>query len=694
VLQVDRKALLAGSSSSISAVRGGNRVRKGLSLLLVKCPEPSNKGILHQGLFRHPQYTFAVNNLKSTLSELKLKFRYFFDNSLSKRGAFTVWVSLAVVLAALVIAVLAFVLRAVPALTQEIAVGANAFEDFWLSLGKMLSLGTAATWADRLLAIIYWFAGLTVMGSIFAFRAAALAKTIERLKAAPSPILDSGHTLILGWSPRIFTILRELAIANRNVRKPLVVIFANVDRAVMDAEITLRAGDLGNLRVITRKGDTTSPSDLVRANVKGARSVIVLDSDRGGDSMIVSTVLAARSLSNNPDQRFIAEVDDANTAEALTESSAGQVLTVIPKHVISSVTAQPSRQSGIPNVILELLDFDGDEIYFHSAPALIGKSYFEAQLSFNKAAVIGVKSPGQSPSLNPQNDYTIRQGDQLVLIAEDDNRIFFTGLAEEIRRPKSVAVKPVQPKPRNLLVIGWSDMGERVLSKLSAFLPKGSTVDIVSQSRFTEESLGRQTKFGSLVAKHFESHGAFEQLREMVDAKRYDEVLILGYRGENISEAEADGQTLLATMQLTRLFENSLERGSAPRLVAEILDPLKAQLAKTSSVDDLVVSENLAAFLIAQLSENPHLKSIFADLFNPTSGSAVHVHPIENYVPAGKAVSFGNLVAAASSRGETAVGWRLRSDQSGGQQVIINPAKDQSIVPFENDGLIVIGKSL
>ncbi|MEK9536338.1 MAG: hypothetical protein VWZ99_04255 [Aquiluna sp.] len=625
---------------------------------------------------------------------LKRNIRYWFDNSLSRRGAFSIWVALAVLAGALVIAISQAILNALPGLNSEIPTADNAFEAFWYSLGKMLSLGAGNTYADRIMSIVYWFAGLTVMGSIFAFRTVALTRTIERLKAAPSPILDSGHTLILGWSPRVFTILTELSVANSNVGKPLVVIFANQDRAFMDAEIAKRVEISGKLRVITRKGDTTNPRDLIRANVAGAKSVIVLDADRSGDSMIVSTVLAAKSISDNVDQRFIAEVDDKNVAEALEESTGGQVVTVIPRDVIAKITAQASRQSGIPAVILELLDFAGDEIYFAEIPALVGKSFFETQLSFNNSAIMGVVPEGRSPVLNPAADYKMAKGDKVIAIAEDDDKVIYTGVMEDVSRKRSVGRRRTETKPRNLLVIGWSEMGLSVLGELAAFLPKGSTADVVSQERFTEDYLEQETSIGTLKVRYIKSTGKFDQLKELVKKKGYNEVLILGYRGENVTEAEADGQTLLATMQLARVFSKELKGGTAPRLVAEILDPLKVDLARTSSADDLVVSENLAALLVAQLSENPKLASIFKDLFDPTKGSAIHVRPLADYAPSGKQVSFAELVAAASARSETAIGWRSKSSDQATRKVQLNPSKDSILTPVEGDGLIVIGQSI
>lgn len=408
--------------------------------------------------------------------------------------------------------------------------------------------------------------------------------------------------------------------------------------------------------------------------------------------MVISTVLAARSLSNNPKQRFVAEMDDENVAQALTAATNGGVLPVIPREIIARVTAQASRQSGIPAVILELLDFDGDEIYFSEVPELVGRTYYEAQQSFQGASLIGLVPAGGMPVLNPAWNHKIAQGDRVMAIAQDDDRVIFTGYENSPERPKTQTAKRPPRPAKNMLVVGWSSLGRQVLNALSAYLPKGSSADIVLQKRFTEANMNWDDSF-AIKTRFVEADGTFDQLRDLVLTRKYDEVLVLGYRGENISEAEADGQTLLATMQLTLLFENEMYRGNAPRLVAEILDPLKVGLAKTSSIDDVVVSENLAALLIAQLSENPLLANTFADLFDPSKGSAVQVRPFDDYVKLGEEVSFAELVARASAQGESAIGWRARPAEGGPRAVRVNPTKDQKIVPNEGDGLIVIGKS-
>lgn len=56
-------------------------------------------------------------------------------------------------------------------------------------------------------------------------------------------------------------------------------------------------------------------------------------------------------------------------------ATGGRVSTVVSSDVIALITAQVCRQSGLSSVYQELLDFDGDEIYFAPAPSLVGHTF-------------------------------------------------------------------------------------------------------------------------------------------------------------------------------------------------------------------------------------------------------------------------------------------------------------------------------
>ncbi|NBR61727.1 MAG: hypothetical protein EBT86_08785 [Actinobacteria bacterium] len=145
-------------------------------------------------------------------------------------------------------------------------------------------------------------------------------------------------------------------------------------------------------------------------------------------------------------------------------------------------------------------------------------------------------------------------------------------------------------------------------------------------------------------------------------------------------------------LQMNQLFMADGNGVEPTRLVAEILDSRKTELARVAAVDDLVVSDSLAALLIAQISENPALAPVFTDLFD-AEGATLNVRDIADYAELGKSVSFGELVATGRNYGESVIGYRAANSTSsdGSTGVILNPAKTSEFVPVAGDSLVVIG---
>jgi voltage-gated potassium channel Kch len=435
----------------------------------------------------------------------------------------------------------------------------------------------------------------------------------------------------------------------------------------------------------------SNPADLARANVSGAKSIIILDEDESGDAIVVSTVLSVKALNANPNTRIIAEVDDPHTAEALQTATEGRVISVRSHDIIARVTAQASRQPGLTAVALDLLDFDGDEIYFNTVPALAGKTYGDALLAFNEASVIGLVTDKGETMINPSMKTKLTATTQLIAIAEDDDKVVYTGVREELANKKFTAGKAIVRKPEHILVIGWSSMGRSVITELAAYLPKGSSVHIVAQNKFVDPAQLADLKFGGVKVTYASVNGDIDELIAAASAKKYNEVIILGYRNA-ISEAEADAQTMLTMLQMNQLFEAKGNGVEPTRLVAEILDSRKVELARVAAADDLVVSDNLAALMIAQISENPGLAPVFEDLFD-ADGAAINVKPVEHYTALGKEIEFAELVAIGRAHGESVIGYRVAAEAGNDAStgVRLNPAKTTKFKPVAGDTLVVIG---
>ena len=622
------------------------------------------------------------------------RIRYAVDNSFGKSGVFALYMLLVIAVASALIVIIKYVLYAVPALLPEGTppLPAPTIDIFWTSFTDVIGKGGGATWADRIVGVLVWIVVIVSGGTVTGFIVGIINAALTEIKKGRSPIIARNHTLILGWSNRIFPILKELEEAGLNQRrKPTVVIFANKTREWMEQQIKNNAGALKRLDVVTRMGDLNSLTELKRTNLGSSKSVIILDEAAGSDAGSVNTVFAVKALSTNPNQKLIVEIDDKNVAQSLATATKGQVIPVRSHDIIARVTAQASRQPGLAAVILDLLDFGGDEIYFQGVPALAGKTYKEALVSFNEASIIGLAHADGTVALNPKGTTKLKANDKVIAVAADDDKVVYTGPTDLVVKLKPVASKIPARKPEHMLVIGWSAMGRTILEELAPFMVKGSTVHIIAKKDFVKKSETEDLNFGSLKTTFAYTSGAIDDMIVAASAKHYDQILVLGYR-KGVAIADGDALTMLSMLQLNQLFEQDGNGVEPTRLVAEIMDSSKAEIARVAAVDDLVVSDKLAALLMTQISENVALAPVFADLFD-AEGASINLKPIEYFAKLGSSISFGELVAAAAAHGDSAIGIRIAANasQDGSTGVQLNPSKHATYKPAAGDGLVVVG---
>ena len=136
--------------------------------------------------------------------------------------------------------------------------------------------------------------GLLIFGAFIGTLVTGMDARLERLRQGRSVVLETDHTLILGWSERIFVILSELSIANESRKRPSIVILAEQPKPEMEDAIREQVPDMRNTHVVCRTGSPVSASDLELVNHRDARSVIVLgaDGDEDPDADVIKTLLA------------------------------------------------------------------------------------------------------------------------------------------------------------------------------------------------------------------------------------------------------------------------------------------------------------------------------------------------------------------------------------------------------------------
>ena len=624
-----------------------------------------------------------MSNRNSVVARL----RYRFDNAMA-RGPIVVIAYLA--LLSLVIVALAAVIAVVAGFTFAGGESSGFFEAVWQAMLRMVDAGTFAAetaWPTRILALIVTILGIFLAGSLIGLIANAVDTKVEELRRGRSPVIESGHTLILGWSSQVPRIISELVIANESEKRATVVVLASEDKTVMEDELRERVEERKSTKVVCRSGNPALPADLQRAGVETARSIVAVRPEGAagsvGDADVIKAVLAVRSLDPTLERaHIVAELDAVDNAQIIRSITNGRVLVVNSDRVVAEVTAQACLQPGLSAVFTDLLDFDGDEIYFADASELAGRTYREALVSYESCSVIGRKSAGGQVELNPDAATVMESGDQLIVVAEDDSAIRFTGSAsaEGLPAPEKSSTVRVAP-PVSLTIVGWSGFGAKVLKELDEFLPPSSTVTIlVDQDLVNPHDIDTSMERAIVSARG--GTGGPDDIRLLATGEPPDQVIVLGYR-DALSIDEADARTLLTLLTLRTVWP---AQGAAKhvRIVAELLDQRNLVLADPDGVDDLIVSNALSSLLMAQLAEHADLEAVFDDLFD-ASGAVLEMRPASDLL-APATVSFGAVVVAGAAVGGSVLGYRLGA--SG--KVVLNPSKTESVTLGADDQVVLI----
>jgi ion channel POLLUX/CASTOR len=624
------------------------------------------------------------------------KFQYWFDNYMS-RGPIAMIGGLAII-SLVVILIAAAIIRIAGIATDGDTVPSFG-EAAWISLMRAMDAGNVSGDSDislRFVTFIVTLSGIFILSTLIGILSNGLQERIEQLRKGRSLVLENDHTLILGWTPQVFTVVSELIAANESRKSgAVVVILASEDKVAMEDAIKERISDTKNTRIICRSGSPMDMTDLEIASPHTARSIIVLSEGADPDTHVIKSVLA---ITNNPNRRdkpyhIVTQIRDPQNLDVLKLLSDKDIVQpILTTDLIARVVAQTSRQSGLSIVYTELMNFGGDEIYFKQEPNLSGKTYGEALLAYESSTVMGIRRADGSILMSPVMDTRIEPGDSIFAIAEDDDKIHLSNLSrlplEEnlIQRSGNGS----KPKPERTLILGWNRSGSIIARELDNYVAKGSELLIVSEVDGLEGQI--QSEVGKLKnqkLKVMEGNIRDRALLDELGVTEYDHVIVLAYSHMDVQEADAI--TLVTILHLRDIAEKDETPFS---IISEMLDLRNRELAEAAKVDDFIVSEHLISLMLAQLSENAELMGVFTDLFDP-EGAEVYLKPIGNYVALDQPVNFYTVVEAAKQRGETAIGYRIMSESHTAEKsygVHTNPKKSEKFIFKPEDKLIVISE--
>ncbi|MEO6472281.1 MAG: hypothetical protein ABIR57_10105, partial [Aeromicrobium sp.] len=494
------------------------------------------------------------------------RLRYWFDNSMSRgTPALVAW--LAVVTFCLILAFTIIVIVTGWAPANDNGDDPGFVRQMFSSLLHALDAGTvggdSGSWKFLLTMLLLTLGGLFIVSALIGVIATGIDSKLMDLRRGRSAVIETDHTVILGWSDAVFAIVRELSIANESRRRPVIVILSERDKVEMEDEIREKVPQLRGTRVICRSGSPIDIGDLALSSYRTARSVIVLSpmSDEP-DTEVIKALLALThdDDGSSPGPTLVAEIHDPQNLEAARLVGRNRAVIVDKRETIARLIVQTSRQSGAAAVYTELFDFEGDEIYFHSDPGIASDTYADALLAYESASVIGLVNADGSVVLNPPADSVV--GDrELVVIASDDSALKTVKRSSAPIDEAAISDAPAAvEQPSQALLIGWNERAATVVSELDSYAAPGSTLTIVTE--FGKPVVPELTNLTVSVERGRTSERA---VLDRYSFEELDQIIVLCYSDE-FGAQRADARTLVTLLHL-REISSALAEDDRPAIV-------------------------------------------------------------------------------------------------------------------------------
>lgn len=555
----------------------------------------------------------------------------------------------------------------------------------WLSLMQTLDAGNLSSVStDNIVYLALMFlatlCGLFLTSVLIGVIATGVEDKLSDLRKGTSVVQEDDHTIIIGFDNNVYAILQELIEANSNKKNACIVILGEQPKEEMEDAISSHIPDTATTRIICRSGNLHEAYALERCSVETCKSVIVNVHD---DAETVKILLAlATYIKNkellNPELRFIVSLQDNQYVEAANIAGEGRAAIVYAKDAIARIISNTCRQHGLSQVLTELFNFTGNELYFEKVPELAGKSFKEATMSFSNAVVVGLQADGQV-KLNPPMDTVIGKDDEIVLVELDDGAYNYhpAKTVDESKICNNASVSATAND--HLIILGSNEKLSTILSEYAKYVESGTRVVIVDDD-LDETKLDAYDNLDITVCTKQVTR---ELLSEFIN-KDANNILLLN--DDSQDPETSDSQTLLRLILLRDIADNA---GLDFSITTEMRSADNQRLASQARVDDFVIGSNFASLIMTQISENPSLMPLIDDLLDE-SGSEMYMKPASNYVSIGVPVDSYILTESAARKGEIYLGYR--HNNSAKTDVVVNPCKDETIVFGEQDQIVVIAE--
>lgn len=600
---------------------------------------------------------------------------------------------------------------------------ASFSEALWLSWSFVADSGNHADrvgTGPRIVSVSISAGGMLIFAMMLGLVSDAISEKVDSLRKGKSEVIENNHILILGWSDKLGSLLKQLTIANKSIGGGVIVVLSERDKEDMEMDIAKLEFDFMGTSVICRSGSPLILADLKKVSVSKARAIIVLASDENADQSdahALRVVLSLTGVKEGLRGHVVVEMSDIDN-EPLVKLVGGELIeTVVAHDVIGRLMIQCALQPGLAQIWEDILGFENAEFYIKRWPKLDGLHFEEVLVSFPDAIPCGVKvaADGGKIILNPDDKYVLKEGDEVIVIAEDDDT-YAPGPIAEVQRGLFPKISDPPKYPEKILFCGWRRDIDDMIMVLEALLAPGSELwmfnEVLEQEREKKLIDGGLDvgRLENIKLIHREGNAVIKRHLENLPLETFDSILILADESVEDSIVHSDSRSL-ATLLLIRDIQSKRlpykDRKSMPLrhsgfshsswiremqqasdksiIISEILDSRTRNLVSVTRISDYVLSNELVSMALAMVAEDKQINRVLEELF-AEEGSEMCIKPSEFYLYDQEELCFYDIMIRGRQRDEIVIGYRLAA----AERAVINPIQKSERRKWSIDDVFVV----
>lgn len=597
--------------------------------------------------------------------KLSDKLKYWLDKQLSKGTA-----SIIKLLSICVISIVIFV--SVVIVLFKLRDG--FLEAFWDSLATIVNAWMPSSEDGEagyiVLNTITAIVGLFFTSILIGVISSGIEAKLDSIRNGNSIVIEKDHTVILGYTLGEHGLLNQLIIATGD-KKRCIVIYTDIEKSEIEQDLHNNVDIPKNIEVICRHGDITNINDLRYCSIDKARVIII---NALNDNIRIKALLAVSMLKKEYPEcnaNIIACVSDEQHLLPRNKTDNNNIIMLKTDDIMAKMIAHTATEPGLSVAFKELLNFEGNELYFEKDERFYGKSVFELAIYIDKATLMGVKH-NDKIILNPDRDMVVQEGDEVLLFEEDERTYEIRDI--DLKNITDREFKDTEKEPKGTLYIFGNNV---LLETIIRELPSDITDIVLVQHGEDQPAYSRD-----LVKKEHISvfKGNYQKNLSKIAANASHFVILAD---RTIDEEDSDINNILLLLKLMNLKEVN---DYTYNVTIELNMENSYNVAMKDDEIDYIVSSNIASLVLAQMSENTELEGVFEELLS-NKGNELYSKPLKPFNLSTKHdYSFGALKQIALTYGYTLIGYSHNDEMN------LNVELEERITFNKNDRLIVLGK--